>query len=334
MNKIAAKIGERVSAAPRVSVIMPIYNVASYIAETLDSVLAQTYKNYEIIVVNDGSTDTPELESALAPYLDFIVYAEQENAGCAAARNTAIKLARGELLAFLDGDDIWFPAFLESQTEFLDKNDLEMVYCDALLFGDPFFENRTFSQDAPSNGAVTPVSLITTECNIINSGAVIRKYLIDKFGAYDSAVKRAQDFDLWFRLAKNGVRIGFQPEVLLKYRVRPDNLSGGNVDRAERNISILNIIGKKYELTETEREAWEKQIALCEAELELEKGKLCMVKGEYAEAQAHITEANKFYRKLKLSLINWLLRLSPRIAVRLFKAVRPSEFLFISPENR
>lgn len=333
MNKPIPTIGKRVSRAPKVSVIIPVYNVASYIAETLDSVLAQTYKSYEIILVNDGSTDTPELKSALAPYADFIIYAEQENAGCAAARNTAIDLASGELLAFLDGDDVWLPEFLQSQTEYLEKNNLEMVYCDALIFGDPFFENQTFSQDAPSSGKISTVSLITTECNVINSGTILKKNLLDKFGVFDVAIKRAQDFDLWFRLAKNNVRIGFQPKVLLKYRVRPDNLSGSNVARAERNISILNIIREKYDLDAPELEAWEKQIALCEAEFELERGKLCMIQGDYVEAQAHIAEANKFYRKPKLSLINWLLRLSPRLTVRLFRTIRPTEFSFIAPDK-
>lgn len=328
------RIGGKVASdAPKVSVIMPVYNVASYIGETLDSILAQTYQSYEIILVNDGSNDTAELEIALAPYFDFIVYTEQKNAGCAAARNTAINLARGELLAFLDGDDVWLPNFLESQIDFLEKNRLEMVYCDALLFGEPLFENRTFMQDAPSNGAVTTISLITTECNVIVSGTIVKRDLLDKFGAFDAEIRRAQDFDVWFRLAKNGARIGYQREVLLKYRVRPDNLSGGNVDRAERNISILNIIREKYDLNESEREAWDKQIILCEAELELEKGKFCLVQSDYAGAKAHLAEANKFYRKPKLFLMDWLLRFSPRVAVRLFRAVRPSEFSFIAPQK-
>jgi glycosyltransferase involved in cell wall biosynthesis len=333
MKKSKPRIGVKVSPAPKISVIIPVYNVASYIAESLDSVLAQTFQNYEIILINDGSKDTTELETALAPYFDSIIYAEQENTGCAAARNSAIELARGHLIAFLDGDDIWLPNFLESQIDFLEKNNLEMVYCDALIFGDPFFENRTFSESAPSNGAVTTISLIKAECNVIVSGTVLRRELLNKFGAFDEKIRRAQDFDLWFRLAKNGVLIGYQPEILLKYRVRSDNLSGGNVDRAERNISILNIIRQKYDLNERERETWEKQVALCEAELELEKGKLCLVSGDYEQAQAHLAKANKFYRKVKLSMVSWLLRFSPRLTARLFKTIRPTEFSFISPDK-
>ena len=334
MNQLEVKIGKRVCAdAPKVSVVIPAYNIAPYISETLDSVLAQTCKNYEIILVNDGSTDTAELEAALAPYFDDIVYAKQENAGAAQARNSAIGVARGELLSFLDGDDIWLPDFLESQTDFLEKNDYEMVYCDALIFGEPLYENRTFMQTAPSNGAVTTISLINTECNVITSGTVLKKNLLEKFGLFDVELRRAQDFDLWFRLAKNRVRIGYQKKVLLKYRVRPGNLTGTNVDRAARSISVMNHLREKYELDEPETETWEKQFALFEADLELEKGKLCLVKGDFADARAHLAKANKFYRKPKLFLINWLLRLSPELTVRLFKTIRPSEFSFISPNK-
>ena len=334
MSKPEVKFGKRVFAdAPQVSVVIPAYNIAPYIGETLDSVFAQTYKNYEIILVNDGSTDTPELNAALAPYLDRIIYAEQENAGASQARNAAINLARGELLAFLDGDDVWLPNFLESQTAFLEKNDYEMVYCDALIFGDALFENQTFMQTSPSNGAVTTVSLINTDCNVITSGTVLKKNLLEKFGLFDVEMRRAQDFDLWFRLAKNNVRIGYRRELLLKYRVRPGNLTGTSIDRAARNISVMNSIRKKYELDEREIEAWEKQFAVFEAELELEKGKLCLVEGDYVNAQTHLLRANEFYRKPKLSLINWLLRVSPRLTARLFKAARPSEFSFISPNK-
>ena len=333
MNESEVKIGRNVSAAPRVSVVVPAYNIAAYIGETLDSVLAQTYKSYEIILVNDGSTDTIELESALAPYLDDIVYARQENAGAATARNSAIRLARGELLAFLDGDDVWLPEFLTSQINYLEKNSLEMVYCDALIFGESLFENQTFMQTAPSSGTVSTVSLINTECNVITSGTVLKKNLLEKFGLFDVELRRAQDFDLWFRLAKNRVRIGYQKKVLLKYRVRPGNLTGTNVDRAARSISVMNHLREKYVLDEHEIETWEKQFALFEADLELEKGKLCLVKGDFADARAHLAKANKFYRKPKLFLINWLLRLSPELTVRLFKTIRPSEFSFISPNK-
>lgn len=328
------RIGEKVApAAPKVSVIIPVYDIAAYIAETLDSVFAQTFDDYEVILVNDGSTDTEELKAALAPFSERIVYAGQANLGASQARNAAICLARGELLAFLDGDDVWLPEFLASQIDYLEKNNLEMVYCDALIFGAQLFAGRTFMQDAPSSGAVTTTSLISTECNVITSGTVIKRELMVKFDMFDTSLPRTQDFDLWFRLAKHGARIGYQREVLLKYRVRPHSLSGTNVQRSERSVWSMEIIHEKYELDAVEQKAWEKQIASCRAELELEKGKLCLIQGDFADAKAHLAEANKFYRKPKLFVINFLMRFSPRLTVRLFKKMRPTEYSFISPNE-
>ena len=331
---ISKRAGRKVSVdAPKVSVVIPAYNISAYIAETMDSVLAQTFQNYEIILVNDGSKDTEKLESALEPYFDDIVYAKQENAGAAAARNKAINLARGELIAFLDGDDIWLPRFLESQIGFLEKNELEMVYADAEIFGEQLFEGRSFMQDAPSASEVTPTSLINASCNVITSATLLKKKLLEKFGLFDVKMRRGQDFDLWFRLAKNGAKIGYQREVLIKYRVREDNLSGTNVDRAERNIKVLKAIGDKYELDAGERKIWQKQMAFCEAEYELEKGKTCLASGEYTQARAHITEANKFYRKPKLAVLAWLIRLSPKLTLQVFKKLRPAEFSFVAPRK-
>jgi glycosyltransferase involved in cell wall biosynthesis len=101
--------------SPLVSVIIPAYDVAEFIGEALDSVFAQTFTDYEVIVINDGSPDTAKLERALAPYLSRIVYLKQENRGVSAARNTGINAARGSLIAFLDGDDVWLPNYLEVQ---------------------------------------------------------------------------------------------------------------------------------------------------------------------------------------------------------------------------
>src|SRR5881227_962875 len=115
-----------------VSVVIPAYNVGPLISETLDSVLAQHYRHFEIIVVNDGSPDTPALEAALAPYRDRITYIAQENAGPGAARNAGIERARGELIAFLDGDDIWLPECLTEQVARANADPgLAVVHADA-----------------------------------------------------------------------------------------------------------------------------------------------------------------------------------------------------------
>ena len=331
---VEMKIGKNVIAdAPKISIVIPAFNIAQFVAETLDSVLAQTYKNFEIILVNDGSPDTEEFKAALKPYFDDIIYVKQENMGASLARNLAICLARGEIIAFLDGDDVWYPGYLESQLKFLEGNSLDMVYCDALLFGEPLSEGTKFSDAAPSRGEVTPESLITTDCNVITSGTILKKKILEESKLFDKSLKYMQDFDLWFRLAKQGAKIGYQSDVLIKYRVRLDGLSGTNILRAWRNIRAMHVLESKYELTSAEKTALDRQTAAYVAEYELEQGKAALVTRDFAKARQHFIEANKFYRKSKLAAIVWLLRLSPKLTLHLFKKMRPAEFSFISPQQ-
>src|ERR1041385_762350 len=97
---------------PVVSVIIPAYKVAPFIRETLDSVFAQTFTDFEVIVINDGSPDTVDLENAIENYRHAITYLKQANQGAGAARNAGLRVARGHFVAFLDGDDLWLPNFL------------------------------------------------------------------------------------------------------------------------------------------------------------------------------------------------------------------------------
>src|ERR1700756_479405 len=110
------------SESPLVSVVIPAFNAARYIPATINSVLSQTLRQFEILVVNDGSPDTSELEFALKPYAGRIRYIKQTNRGPAAARNTGIREARGKYTAFLDSDDLWFPEHLASQVLMLERD--------------------------------------------------------------------------------------------------------------------------------------------------------------------------------------------------------------------
>lgn len=318
----------------KVSVIIPAYNISGFIAATLDSVFAQTYRNFEVIIVNDGSEDTENLEKVLKPYLEKIIYGRQKNSGASKARNAAICLSRGELIAFLDGDDLWFPDYLAEQVEFLEENKLDMVYCDAELFGDNFLGGKTYMETTPSHGEVNPISLINAKCNVITSGTLVSREKLSEVNLFDPRAIRAQDFDLWFRLAKDGAKIAYQCQSLIKYRVSSNSLSGSNVQRAERNIMILNFIRDKYEFTPNEKKAWQKQVTFSEAEVELEKGKFNLIKGNYREAQKQIARANLYYRKPKLSILKIFLKICPRLTLKLFKKFRPNEFSFISPDKK
>jgi glycosyltransferase involved in cell wall biosynthesis len=319
---------------PKVSVIIPAYNVANYIAETMDSVLSQTYKNIEILVINDGSPDTENFEQAIAPYFGKILYLKQPNKGAAAARNTGIKAAQGEILAFLDGDDIWQADYLEEQVGFLHSSGNEMVYCDARLFGE---ENAggTYMQRSPSQGEVTTESLLTGDCNVITSGTIALREKILACGGFDpEAPARIEDFDLWFRLLKNGAKIGYQKNVLLKYRVRAEGLSGNSVSRAERTVIALNEIKKKHDLTEDEKRAWQMQFDRAENFLAVERGKAALVESEFKEALKYFSSVSKKGKTLKLRVVTILLKVSPKLARWVFRNFRADEALALSSGNK
>lgn len=316
--------------APLVSIIIPAYNVAEFVAETLRSVAAQTFTDYETILVNDGSPDTAGLEKILAPYFESIVYLKQNNGGVSAARNTAIENARGQILAFLDGDDIWLPEYLESQVDFLAANNHEMVYCDALLFGENFHAAETFMLKAPSDGAVTPGTLLKTECNVITSGTLLLKEKILEHGFFDLNARRTEDFDMWFRLAKNHVKIAYQKKVLLKYRVRSSGLTGTSVERAERAVSALETVKRNNKLTDSETRIWHRQMKVFAAAVCLEKGKTFLVRKEFARARASLKEAIDHSPSAKLKFVSLLLAINPNMVLALFRKFRLPEFSLIS----
>lgn len=325
------KKGKNISAkTPKISIIIPAYNIAEYISGTLDSVFSQTYKDFEVIILNDGSPDTKPLESVLENYADEIIYGRQKNCGTSMARNAAICLSRGELIAFLDGDDLWQPAYLEKQVNFLDKNALDMVYCDAEFIGDNYFEGKTYMETTPSNGEVNPISLLNATCNVITSGTVLKKEKLAEVNLFDTECLRAQDFELWFRLSKNGTKIGYQKECLVKYRISSKSLSGTNINRSERTVAILEYIRNKHNLTPEETKVWKHQFEFSKAAVELEKAKLNLIKGNHIEAKEQFKKANLYYQTPKLFLLGLLLSVSPKLALKIFKKFRPREFSFIS----
>ncbi len=313
---------------PRISIVIPAYNVADHICETLDSVKAQKFREYEIIVVNDGSPDTDKLERAIKMRLDDIVYIKQRNAGAAVARNTGIEHARGEIIAFLDGDDIWQPDHLTNQFVFLQRHDYDMVYCDAALFGHRSAYRKTFMETAPSDGEADFDGLLSLRCNVITSGTMARKTAIVRAGMFENDNVKAEDFHLWLRMAKTGSKIGYQRKVLLKYRVHVNSLSGDAIDRVTRAISVFERVSTTIELSDAQRTEVEQRIDSLKADLAVEQGKAFLLKGDFNEAADAFRTANQHRQSLKLAAISLFTRLAPRTMLRFYQANRPTDLAF------
>src|SRR5215467_12464584 len=201
----------------RVSVVIPAYNCARYIEEMLESVLNQSYRAEEVIVVDDGSTDGTR--SVLEKYCNLIKYIHQENAGEPAARNTGIRQASGNCIAFLDADDFWLPDKLKIQMDYLEKHpEVALVYSDMKIFDETGIVHESVKEwlkMSPPSGYIFRELFAET---LFGSGTVIfRKACIDQVGFFDETFLVGSDYEMWLRMARH-FKFGYVDKPLLMYR--------------------------------------------------------------------------------------------------------------------
>jgi glycosyltransferase involved in cell wall biosynthesis len=287
---------------PKISIIIPVYKTATLIADCLNSVLAQTYTDFEAIVVNDGSPDTPELEIAIAPYLNRIVYIKQENKGAAGARNTAIQRARGEFLAFLDSDDVWFPEHLASQMKLFEEDStLDMAYSDCLV-GDHRHQWK-FMDRCPSHGEPNFGALVVGRCHIPVLTVVVRKSAIVKAGLFDESLPRCDDYDMWLRTAFHGAKIGYTRRLQARCSgVRPDSLSQLQSNMAKAFWMILEKTGRTLSLSKSQSELIIERTQESRANYLLEEGKRQLRNRQFTNAKELLAEANQHFRRRRIRL--------------------------------
>lgn len=197
---------------PKVSIIIPTYNRSQLLPKALDSALAQTYPNTEIIIVNDGSTDNTE--EALAPYMNDIHYIKQENRGCAGAKNTGLSYATGELITNLDDDDMFLPQKVERQVEMFMKRP-EIGICATGVYYIDANDQITGTYIPPKLRQETQVLKLLRYCFFIQSSVMIDRKCHEKLGGYK--LMYSEDYDFWLRVALH-YEIGVVKELLTKYR--------------------------------------------------------------------------------------------------------------------
>lgn len=307
----ANSCSNEVRSAPEVSVIVPAYNVSDYIAEALDSVFAQTFSNYEVIVVNDGSPDTERLEQVLQPYRDRILYIVQQNKGLSGARNTAIRAATGKYIALLDADDIWLPDYLTVQLAFLHANpEFDLVSCNALMFGDETYGGREFMEAFPSHGPANFDSLVTRKCNLFVS-VTAKRDVVEAEGLFDEDLRSCEDYDLWLRLAAAGRGIGYHEKVLVRYRRREGSLSADPVWMAESNLKVLEKMQRMFSSDSREWQLLEQQRRKKLAEANYWNGRKAVAKRDTAAALTCFGHASEFIRTPRLMALIFMLRAMP-----------------------
>ena len=222
---------------PLVSVIIATYNRAHIISHAIESVLKQTCKDYEIIVVDDGSSDGTE-QLLRERYAEKIVYIGREaNAGLSAARNTGIQAARGRYVAILDDDDLWLPEKLEMQICLIEKQpSLGLVYCNSFTVNE---HDEVLGELKGTKKGTIFDDLLSSNCLGPPSGVLLPKKVFAQTGYFDEDLTALEDWDLWIRVAQ-WYAIDFVERPLLKYRVHSNNMSSNIVNMQLSTFAVLD----------------------------------------------------------------------------------------------
>jgi glycosyltransferase involved in cell wall biosynthesis len=232
---------------PSVSIIVTCYNYGSYIAECLDSIKNQTYINYEVIIVNDGSTDNSE--DIIKKYLTDkrFRYIKQENAGQTKAKNRGILESRGDLIAFLDADDVWMSDKLESQLPLFNDDKVGVVYSrSTLIDNDSKIIDKKSKNEymKPRRGDVT--EYLMYDNFVPFSSAIVKKKCLELFGGFNESLPMGIDWDLWLRISTR-FQFDYCENKLLFYRVGHSGQMSKNLEkRLECADKIIKGFIKKY----------------------------------------------------------------------------------------
>lgn len=301
-----------------VSVVIPAYNAASYIALTLNSVLAQTLANYEIIVVNDGSADTPALEEALRPYLTKVRYIKQDNRGPSAARNAGIREARGKYVAFLDSDDLWLPHHLERQVNALEQDpSLGLIYANGVLIEGNLPVGISFENSLQS-GPPTLEALLREQCTVTTSSTVASRHALIQAGLFDEALNRCEDFDLWLRMAHSGVRMAYTRERQICHRLANGLASNPGLMKRGR-IQAYEKISRAQPLTEEQNRIIQRKITEIEVEIQVDFAKEALLNGQFDDALRAAEKAHSVVPSTKLWLAEIGLHYFPSLTRQFYR---------------
>lgn len=205
---------------PKVSIIIPVYNGSNYLQEAIDSALAQTYPNCEILVVNDGSCDEGKTETIALSYGDRIRYFKKENGGVASALNMGIRLMKGEYFSWLSHDDVYYPNKVKREVQAIlaSEDPTKLVQCEYDFYDEdtgtytPTDFSKTYTIGQLTNSVFSVLQLQIHACC-----ALIHKSHFDRVGMFDEGLRTVQDIEMWFRLFR-GQKSLFVPERLYKVR--------------------------------------------------------------------------------------------------------------------
>lgn len=282
-----------------VSVIIPAYNAEKYIRVAVESVLSQTYKNYEIIVVDDGSTDdTPQI---VQQFGEAVRYVRQPNQGLSSARNTAIRKSSAEIIALLDADDLWEPNYLEIMIDLFERNPhMGGVYC-----GYQYINAKGETVGRPIAKVVPPDQfrkIVIDQGNwLVPSAVIFRKSVAEEVQLFDKLIGPVADTDLWVRMSNLATFAGL-PDVLVKYRCHGGNMSKNpNVMINARNL----LVKKMYGPPDGDPSQWSKEKQQSYRDLYWAGAKQYLTFGDVETSVSHFARLFMLSRETVLGIAFW-----------------------------
>ncbi len=233
---------------PLVSVIIPTYNRPKMLFEALQSVLRQTYKNYEIIIVNDGGVNAEAIISNLNTNTNILYIKHNNNKGLSASRNTGIRNARGKYITYLDDDDIFYPNHIETLSNYLETNECHVAYTDAYRAIQKWQDGiyTVVNKDLPYSfdfdyDRILKENFIPVLC------VMHRKSCFDRIDKFDENLTRLEDWDLWIRMSRF-YRFNHISKITCEFRWRDDGSTMTTGSQFEFSWSIINMFHKYHEI--------------------------------------------------------------------------------------
>jgi glycosyltransferase involved in cell wall biosynthesis len=303
---------------PLVSVIIPAYQAAEYIRETLDSVFAQSHPNLEVVLVNDGSPDTEALEQAIRSYGEKLIYIRQENRGPSGARNAAIRAARGKYIACLDSDDLYLPGHLANMVAVMEEKGLDLLYCDSYLVKNGILIGRTFERERQ----ILPVTfekLLRDDCCVSTSGLVASRQAVIDAGLFDEDYRRCEDYDLWLRMSFRGAKMDCVRWVGVERRLLPTGLTADDQLLQAARIEIFRKTRASLPLSAAQQAIVTAMIARNEGNSQTKLVKRYLREGRYPEARVAAGKAAVLLQDWKSRGVALLVQIVPWAARHLLR---------------
>jgi glycosyltransferase involved in cell wall biosynthesis len=225
------------------SIIIPLYNAEKYISETIQSVLNQAYKDWELIIIDDGSSDSSS--NIVSYFLDDkrISLHHQKNSGVSVARNNGFSIARGGFITFLDADDVWLEDNLHDKINYLRSNEFDVVYSKYNVIDE---KSELILVNLKKNTYPTLDDILLSKGNYSTapSGIVIKAEVLKKIGGFDTNLSNNADQDLWIRILANNYKIVLIEKILWNYRIHANNMSNNVALLEKDSIYMFNKAAK------------------------------------------------------------------------------------------